>query len=806
MASNSINIYASYGGGRKYYYNLSVSAVERTLTEENKASNKSIVDITGTLKSVNINFEGTTKNKLNIYWVDTNKNDKRVLIAQEEVTSIALYGTKSVAGFIEVEHTADGTLSGYAIAEFIKSGSNSYAPPSASIQTSEFDLSTIPRATACPNISGVIEGASINIALNPATSSFTHSIKVEFNELVGYLNASGSIQSTEVILSTTSPVINFGTEYYAQFDKASADGKLIVNTYNGATLIGSKEGVLNVSIDSNKCKPIATGTVKDVNSATVALTGDDDVIVKGYSTALITPTITSSASADKNTTISKKYINGIEFTTSTVTVNGALEKDFELAMTNSRDIPGTSTLSATSLLDYIKASITAKFSRSSSTSTDMRVSLSGNFFDDYFDVAKTKKNKLTISWSVKAKGTDNAYTKGGTIASTNYKIENNKITSNEIPLSNPLDSEGKWDSTLGYDFLIEYSDLLVSDSYKDSIKRGRPYYYWYTDANEENHLVALDHLDVKGDLNIADKDGNNKVNVKELIGLTGDTLPIGAMIPYGSAEIPTNWLRCDGSEVSRQKYSDLFNVIGTAYGAGDGSTTFNLPNKTGRISVGLDENDEDFDVIGKHIGEKSVVLTHDTIPSHAHNQNCISNYGYPNTSVGNDANVPDVTIKTYATGGYISGGTWNERSGYVNQTAITGGGQPHNNVQPSEVDVWIIKAFQSSGVIANVSQEINNSTQDVPSCSAVKDYIAKTGGGTGGTTDYQYLENQPKINGVTLVGNKTASQLKLPTKTSQLENDEGFLTEHQDISNLATKTYVEEQIAAAIGTALGGSY
>lgn len=497
MASNSksTTLYPSSGYGYTLYSGFS----EQKLTENQLSRNVTKIDASGYLKANGTYWSTSYDSSLVLYWHD-NKNNEDIEVARNTFKGFSSTSdSKSVSASFEVEHNDDGTLSGYVWIQFNKGSTISvYAPSGGSVGTDWTTLTTIPRATVCPNISGVVEGASINIALNPASTVFTHSIQVEFNELTGYLNAEGSIQDDEVILSTTSPVINFGTEFYAQFDKSSYEGKLIVNTYNGDTLIGSKEGILNISVDSNKCKPTATGTVKDINETTIALTGDDDVIVKGYSTALITPTITPSAAKDTKTTISKKYINGTEFTTSTVTVNGALGKDFELSMTNSRDITGTSILSATSLLEYIKASITAKFSRSSSTSTDMRVSLSGNFFDGYFDAAKTKKNKLTISWSVKVKGTDDDYTSGGTITSTNYTIENNKITSNEIPLSNPLDSEGKWDSTLGYDFLIEYNDLLVSDSYKDSIKRGRPYFYWYADANGENHLVALDHLDVKG--------------------------------------------------------------------------------------------------------------------------------------------------------------------------------------------------------------------------------------------------------------------------------------------------------------------
>lgn len=60
--------------------------------------------------------------------------------------------------------------------------------------------------------------------------------------------------------------------------------------------------------------------------------------------------------------------------------------------------------------------------------------------------------------------------------------------------------------------------------------------------------------------------------------VTGDTLPIGSLTAFAGSTIPANWLLCDGQAVSRTEYSELFDSIGTTYGTGDGSTTFNLPN------------------------------------------------------------------------------------------------------------------------------------------------------------------------------------------------------------------------------------
>jgi len=63
-------------------------------------------------------------------------------------------------------------------------------------------------------------------------------------------------------------------------------------------------------------------------------------------------------------------------------------------------------------------------------------------------------------------------------------------------------------------------------------------------------------------------------------------VPTGAILPYGAATAPANFLLCDGSAVSRSTYATLLAVIGTTYGVGNGTTTFNLPNLQGRFPLG----------------------------------------------------------------------------------------------------------------------------------------------------------------------------------------------------------------------------
>jgi microcystin-dependent protein len=68
--------------------------------------------------------------------------------------------------------------------------------------------------------------------------------------------------------------------------------------------------------------------------------------------------------------------------------------------------------------------------------------------------------------------------------------------------------------------------------------------------------------------------------------IASDTLAIGSIIPFGGTKVPTNWLLCDGSAVSRTTYASLFSVIGTSFGEGDGTTTFNLPDFRDKVPVG----------------------------------------------------------------------------------------------------------------------------------------------------------------------------------------------------------------------------
>jgi microcystin-dependent protein len=139
--------------------------------------------------------------------------------------------------------------------------------------------------------------------------------------------------------------------------------------------------------------------------------------------------------------------------------------------------------------------------------------------------------------------------------------------------------------------------------------------------------------------------------------------PVGAVLPFAGGAAPTGWLLCDGSAVSRTTYASLFAVIGSTFGVGDGSTTFNIPDMRGRVPVG--KNSGTFNTLGGTGGEETHVNTVNEMPSHTHTESAVS------------AGTPAGTINSVSAGtpaGTISAVSAGTPSGTVHSTVIGSGG------------------------------------------------------------------------------------------------------------------------------------
>lgn len=100
--------------------------------------------------------------------------------------------------------------------------------------------------------------------------------------------------------------------------------------------------------------------------------------------------------------------------------------------------------------------------------------------------------------------------------------------------------------------------------------------------------------------------------------------PAGIIMPFAGTVAPEGYLFCDGSAVSRTAYATLFAVIGTTYGAGDGSTTFNVPDLSGRVPLGVSSTH----LLGSTGGSETVTLTESELPAHVHE---VPQHGHANT-------------------------------------------------------------------------------------------------------------------------------------------------------------------------------
>ena len=170
-----------------------------------------------------------------------------------------------------------------------------------------------------------------------------------------------------------------------------------------------------------------------------------------------------------------------------------------------------------------------------------------------------------------------------------------------------------------------------------------------------------------------DSNGAIPAGYEEVSGTYAIGMPVGAITQFAGSVAPIGYLICDGTAVSRTTYSDLFTTIGTIYGDGDGSTTFNLPNLKGKIPVGQDTTQTEFDTLGETGGEKTHTLSINEMPTHNHD----SGLGGGGTTSGYGLNYAYSNEYRYYDGTDIIG--------------EEGGGQAHNNLQPYIVLNYIIK-------------------------------------------------------------------------------------------------------------------
>lgn len=180
-------------------------------------------------------------------------------------------------------------------------------------------------------------------------------------------------------------------------------------------------------------------------------------------------------------------------------------------------------------------------------------------------------------------------------------------------------------------------------------------------AGDHTHTGTYQPLDTTL-TNLSGLDTDGLIN---LIRQPGEIQAFGHNSPAG------NWLWCNGAAVSRTTYATLFAAIGTTWGAGDGSTTFNVPDLRRRTLVGSGGTSTGTlgNAVGSTGGAETHTLSTSEMPNHVH-------VGLGTTTVN----------LTSGGTGYGLGA-----SGATQNTSSAGSGAAHNNIQPSAVVAYWIK-------------------------------------------------------------------------------------------------------------------
>jgi len=226
-----------------------------------------------------------------------------------------------------------------------------------------------------------------------------------------------------------------------------------------------------------------------------------------------------------------------------------------------------------------------------------------------------------------------------------------------------------------------------------------------------------------------DNSGTLKVDAIESLsgGSTVGAVPSGGLVAFAGSSVPTGWLACDGTAVSRTTYAGLFASIGTTWGVGDGSTTFNLPQLGGRILRGAG-------AITDGQGGDTVALgafqDDETAPNGLSNStSTVSGIAGTNVASSISGSTGGETGHTHSygrDGGRIvpmqSGAGGREMRGELDQSSTTGGSSGHSHASLSGTAA--AQSWSQSGTGTAASQTISGDNETRPKSYGVN-YIIK---------------------------------------------------------------------------------
>ena len=357
------------------------------ITEEAQSAEENTSQVTVALTITwNGGSYNATGNAAGVLVIDGTVHDfKAVFNTAQKTSGSEVFYSKTV----QVAHKEDGSKTLVCTASFATGTAVGTVTAEA-----EKELTVIPRESTVGATDASI-GSVCAISVYRKNSGYTHSIAYQFGDLHGYIaDAGGSLSTEECRLSETRIFFPIPASFYEQIPESRTGScVLTVRTYSGSAQVGEEKiASFTVTAAEELCKPLVSGTVKDINTATVSLTGDDTKLVRSMSTALCR--------------ISAQARNGARLVSKTIGGTSVEEDSLEIAAI---ELPAVEFTAADSrgyvanckqklnIIEYVCLTQNVSAVRTDPTSGNAVLRVSGNYFNSSFGA---EENSLSVRYRI----------------------------------------------------------------------------------------------------------------------------------------------------------------------------------------------------------------------------------------------------------------------------------------------------------------------------------------------------------------------------------------------------------------------
>lgn len=424
-----------------------------------------------------------------------------------------------------VYHNSDGSKS-ISISARANGYAASYGPSNSSASSGDctasgtISLDTIPRASKVSATNADI-GSTSTITVSRYSTSFKHTVSFSCPGISDTVIESDSEAS---VIPWNVPVSIYETIPAAKY----ATVTITCRTYSKDTgaLIGKTTATMKAIANEEECKPTVSGTVTDVNSTTVSLTGNAKTLIRYKSTASCEIVATAKNSAS----ISAQYVNGVSIPSGTVEIQNSEAVSFAFSATDSRGYSASALVKPT-VIPYIPLTINPTFRRVSPTSNIITVEFYGNFFSGNFGASS---NALKVKYRYKEYGTEtwSAYV---TLSASSINIPGDGTYNS----NGAVTLGSNFDYRKSYDMEIVAQDgsgtAVLSDvSFVAQVTRGEPVFDWSNTDFRVRETLRTANVEPDGEMSIGTEEkpystgyfnqiyvGGNPVSIIEEEGTSG---------------------------------------------------------------------------------------------------------------------------------------------------------------------------------------------------------------------------------------------------------------------------------------------